>query len=656
MKHLLCFLAAASFSTLLSADTKVWLDETDLSMMTSGWQKARANTSVNGNPLKAGRKKFERGVGTHADSIMVFETNGNALSFEAEVAVDDEEINRGHGSVVFQVIADKKIVADTGVMKSREPPKKISVDLTGAKTVMLVVTGGGDGIDFDHADWCNAFFTVKDGTTIKPVKGGNFSDQLGIISPAIPAEPRINGAGAFGVRPTHPILYTLPVSGDRPMTLSAAGLPEGAKFDPATGMLSGAVAKPGHYPITFTAKNSKGSASRTIDLVVGETIALTPPMGWNSWNCFAGKVSDVNIRQAADAMKKSGLINHGWTYINIDDFWQNRPGETHDQTLIGPERDANGKIVCNKRFPDMKALTAYVHGLGLKIGLYSSPGPKTCGGCTGSYQHEWQDAETYAEWGFDYLKHDWCSYGGVPHESGLKGLMKPYILMSTALRAQNRDIILSLCQYGMGNVSAWGKMSGGQCWRTTGDIVDTWGSMINIANAQDGLELFTGPGSWNDPDMLIVGMVGWGNLHPTRLTPNEQYTHLSLWCLFSSPLLIGCDMTQLDAFTLSLLTNDEVLAINQDLLGKAAGRVARDENFDIWARPLADGGTAVGIVNKSLFPQNGIFKLKDAGLSGKYRMRDLWRQKDLGEIEGEYHLEVLGHATQFIKLSPVAAQ
>jgi alpha-galactosidase len=232
--------------------------------------------------------------------------------------------------------------------------------------------------------------------------------------------------------------------------------------------------------------------------------------------------------------------------------------------------------------------------------------------------------------------------------------MRPYLLMSAALRSQKRDIVHSLCQYGMGNVSTWGDRAGGQCWRTTGDITDTWDSMSQIADAQDGLELFSQPGSWNDPDMLIVGMVGWGSLHPTRLTQNEQYTHMSLWCLLCSPLLIGCDMTQFDAFTLNLLTNDEVLEVNQDPLGRQATRVQRTDASEVWAKKMEDGSLAVGLFNRSYLTGQVTVSLKTLGLTAPQRVRDLWRQKDLGTSSDTFTSEISGHGVQLLRLFPLA--
>jgi len=372
-------------------------------------------------------------------------------------------------------------------------------------------------------------------------------------------------------------------------------------------------------------------------------------MGWNSWNCFAGSVSAEKVKAAADEMIKKGLINHGWTYINIDDYWETKPG-SNDPTLQGDPRDQDGFIIPNKRFPDMKNLSSYIHSKGLKMGVYSSPGPLTCGGCTASFGYEEKDAQKYGEWGVDYLKYDWCSYKGNTYL--LADLMKPYLVMRDALNKNKRDIVFSLCQYGMGNVWEWGNKVGGNCWRTTGDIEDTWESMSEIGFNQTGHEKYAKPGNWNDPDMLVVGMVGWGpSLHPTHLLPNEQYTHISLWCLLSAPLLIGCDMTQLDDFTLGLLTNDEVIEVNQDPLGKQASRISKSGDFEIWAKELEDGSKAVGLFNRGDKKAEISADLNQLGFTGKITVRDLWRQKDLGKFDSQFKTMVASHGVVLVKIT-----
>ena len=643
---------AALMAGAASAEVRVWLDELSVTDMVCGWGEVAKNKSVGGNPLRIGTKTFERGVGTHSESLAIYKVDGKAVAFDAEVGIDAEVFPAGEGaaSVRFLVKADGRTVAKTDVLKGRRESVHLHADLAGVKMVELVVSEAGDGNTWDHANWADAYFTMKDGARPETVKLG--SEQLGILTPKAQASPRINGARIFGVRPGHEIIWRLPVSGERPLELSASGLPEGATFDSAKGILGGSVAKAGTYKITFTAKNAKGTASGVLKLVVGDKIALTPPMGWNSWNCFASAVTGQNIKDTIDVFDKSGLADYGWSYVNIDDYWEIKPTAKNDPTLQGPERQPDGTITVNKRFPSMKGLADYAHSKGLKIGLYSSPGPYTCGRCVASWRHEWQDAKTYADWGYDYLKYDWCSYGGVAVGEGHGKFILPYRLMGEALKAQNRDIVFSLCQYGMDNVSTWGESVGGNCWRTTGDITDTWGSMNGILHRQQWLWPYARPGAWNDPDMLVVGRLGWGRLRPTRLTPNEQYTHMSFWSILCSPLLIGCDLTQLDEFTMSLLTNAEVIETSQDELGAQAALVARDSGAEVWAKPMSDGSLVFALFNTCAFPMPVAVDFASLGLEGSWRVRDLWRQQDVGVVSGSYSAEVFVHATHLVRLFP----
>ena len=649
------FAAALAASGTLYADCRVWLDELPANRIESDWGTPRARRSVDGNPLSVGKTKFARGVGTHAESYAAYAVDGKAVSFEALVGMDDESVPPGDGSggasASFAVFADGRKVAASPVMRSGAAPFALKADLRGAKKVELVVSSAGDGINFDHADWADAFFTMQDGA--KPVPLSAAPEQLGILTPPPGPAPKINGPRVIGARPGRPVIWRLPVTGEKPMTLAAANLPAGMSFDPAKGILSGTAPARGTYAIEFTASNAKGSASRTVRLVSGDKIALTPPMGWNSWNCFASAVTAKDIENTIEVFDKSGLAEHGWSYVNIDDFWQNKPSARKDATLQGPERLPDGSIAVNKRFPSMKALADLAHSKGLKIGLYSSPGPYTCGGCVGSWKHEWQDAKTYADWGYDYLKYDWCSYERVKIGSGHGCYMLPYRLMGEAIKAQDRDIVFSLCQYGMGDVSTWGESVGGNCWRTTGDITDTWNSMWSICHKQKDMWPYARPGAWNDPDMLVVGRLGWGRLRPSRLTRNEQYTHISLWSVLCSPLLIGCDLTQLDDFTKSLLSNDEVIETNQDELGAQAARVACGPRAEIWAKPMSDGSLVFALVN--VHPRGNTRITVDfdsLGIEGRWRVRDLWRQKDLGTFSSSYQAEVLPHATQLVRMFP----
>jgi alpha-galactosidase len=615
------------------------------------WGDLRKDRSVDNHSLSIGGQSFERGLGTHANSTLRIALNGKAEQFLARVGVDDEVGRRG--SVTFRISSDDKILWESSVLRGGDPPQTVSVNLRGVSTLILSASDAGDGIEFDHANWADARIVMTRG---RPQAALPPAEHPKILTPKPSRKPRINGAKVFGARPGSPFLFTIAATGQRPMTFSAQGLPSGLQLDPNTGRITGAVKNEGEYPVTLRAQNSRGKAERALKIICGPRIGLTPALGWNSWNCFASAVSGENVKAAADAMVKSGLINHGWSYINIDDFWQVHR-DSKDPTLQGPKRDSEGRILPNPRFPDMKRLADYVHERGLRIGIYSSPGPWTCGGCVGSWQHEEQDAKQYAEWGFDYLKYDWCSYGEVIPGNwetySRNALQQPYRVMRDALDKVPRDILFSLCQYGAGNVWEWGAAVGGNSWRTTGDIVDTWSSMSRIGFNQAGHEPFAGPGHFNDPDMLVVGKVGWGpRLHPTRLTPNEQYTHISLWCLLASPLLIGCDMTQLDEFTLSLLTNDEVLEVNQDPLGRQAARVARIGQLEVWAKDMEDGSKAVGLFNRGEKKAVVTAKWSDLGLAGKHKVRDLWRQKNLGIFINEYHTSVPRHGVVLLKISP----
>jgi hypothetical protein len=467
-----------------------------------------------------------------------------------------------------------------------------------------------------------------------------------VLTPKPAAVPKINGAVIYGARPNRPFLYTIAATGERPMTFEAANLPKGLRLDRNTGIISGQAGTKGEYIVALTARNARGEAHRQLKIIIGDQISLTPPLGWNSWNCWGLTVSEDKVYASARVFREKGLMDHGWTYINIDDGWEIKGDSS------APKRDAQGRILTNEKFKDMKGLGDKIHALGLKFGIYSSPGPLTCGGYTASYEHELQDAQSYASWGIDYLKYDWCSYEKIAKNSTRDELKKPYVVMRRALDQVDRDIVYSLCQYGMGKVWEWGTEVGGNLWRTTGDITDSWESLRDIGFSQVENAPYAGPGHWNDPDMLVVGWVGWGpSLHPTRLTPDEQYAHISLWCLLSAPLLIGCDLERLDDFTLNLLTNDEVLALDQDPLGKQAVPKVKAGNIQVWVKELADGGKAVGIFNLGEDSQKYVLDLKSIGLEGKASVRDLWRQKDLGQFAGSFEAAVPSHGIILIKMS-----
>jgi alpha-galactosidase len=368
--------------------------------------------------------------------------------------------------------------------------------------------------------------------------------------------------------------------------------------------------------------------------------ATTPPMGWNSWNHFADKIDDAIVRAQADAMVSSGLRDAGYVYVNVDDTWQGK-------------RDSSGIIHSNARFPDMKALADYVHAKGLKFGIYSSPGRKTCGGFEGSLGHEQQDAATYAAWGVDFLKYDLCSFdvemrkakSAHPNDAdAAKNLMiEAYKKMADALNATGRPIIYSLCQYGVAEPWEWGPEIGASMWRTTNDIYDSYARMIVIGFGQAGLAKYSGPGHWNDPDMLEIGN--------GRMNPQEYRTHISLWAMLAAPLLAGNDLTRMTPETVALLTNREVIAIDQDPAGSQGERVRATGHVEIWARALADGSKAVGLFNVLDQPQTVEYDYKEFGFEGAVKVRDIWAAKDFVQVSAKQSVRILAHDVMLLRVS-----
>jgi alpha-galactosidase len=383
------------------------------------------------------------------------------------------------------------------------------------------------------------------------------------------------------------------------------------------------------------------AAAATFSAVIGAAsahaapadVAATPPMGWNSWNHFAAKVDDATVRAQADAMVKSGMRDAGYRYINIDDTWEGT-------------RDASGVIHPNAKFPDMKALADYVHSKGLKLGIYSSPGPKTCAGFEGSYGHEAQDAQTYAGWEIDYLKYDLCSLSepmiaAKNLDKAQEIQLAAYRKMDAALKATGRPMVYSLCQYGFYRPWRWAPSVGGNSWRTTGDIEDKFQRMLQIGLSQAGLSKFAGPGHWNDPDMLEVGNGG--------MTGIEYRTHMSLWALLAAPLLAGNDLSTMTPETTAILTNREIIAVDQDPAGLQGDRVKVEGGLEIWARPLAGGAKAVGLFNLSDQPAWLEVTFSELGFAGPVKARDLWEAKDLGAMTA-YKVQVPAHGVVMLRV------
>ena len=480
-----------------------------------------------------------------------------------------------------------------------------------------------------------------------------------ILTPKPGPAPKINGPAVYGARPGRPFLYRIPCTGVRPVRFAAKGLPAPLKLDASAGIISGQTPRQrGEYAVELQAVNQHGKTARRFKIVVGDTLALTPPMGWNDWYTHYDHVTDKLVRQAAGAMVASGMADYGYQFVNIDDCWMVQPGSDNPE-LKGEPRDADGAIRSNGRFPDMAALAAYIHSLGLKAGIYTGPGPRTCAGFTASYKHEEIDAQTFAKWGFDFLKYDWCSYTEVAGGKTLADYKRPYELMGGILPKMPRDIVFNLCQYGMGDVWNWGGDVGGHAWRTTGDLGLEKGSKlpgfysIGFKNAEH--DAAARPGRWNDPDYILIGSVG-DAFHndapprPTRLVPEEQYSYMSMWALMASPLIFSGDMNYLDAFTLNVLCNSEVIEVDQDLLGRQARIVRHTASEFVLAKPMEDGSLAVGLFNIGDHPAQLSVTWAELGLNGTRRVRDVWRQKDIGQASDKLTVEVNRHGVTLVRL------
>ncbi len=480
-----------------------------------------------------------------------------------------------------------------------------------------------------------------------------------IRTPKPSPAPRINAAPVFGVRPGHPFLYRIPATGERPIAFSADGLPAGLSLDAHTGQITGVLPQPAEYRVTLHARNARGAASKPFHIVVGDTIALTPPMGWNSWNHYAGRITGALVLENAKAMAESGLIDHGWTYINIDDTWQGQRGaEFH-------------AIQGNEKFPDLKGLCDAVHALGLKVGIYSTPWVQSYAGYTGgsamnaegtfekytgpkagkmnkkilpwaigTHSFAQNDAKQWAAWGIDYLKYDWN-----PNE------LPETKAMADALRGSGRDIVLSLSNATpFQNIAELSPLA--NSWRIAGDIKANWRSMTHEALTDEKWRPYARPGHWNDPDMLEIATK---EHNQPGLAPEEEYTHMTWWCLLSAPLLLGNDLSAMDDFTLNVLTNDEVIAIDQDERGEQAAAIATNGDLVVYTKKLADGSIAVGLFNLGTTPAKVTARWTDLKIESRHTVRDLWRQKNLGEFTDEFGLSVAPHSAELVRIAKSAS-
>jgi alpha-galactosidase len=460
--------------------------------------------------------------------------------------------------------------------------------------------------------------------------------------------PVFHGAKIVGNRPATEFLFTVPATGARPISFSAENLPEGLNIEASTGIIRGNVKNSGEYLVKIIAANAIGTAEEELKLVIGSKLCLTPPMGWNSWNVFTNTLNEKMVMEMADAMVNSGMRDLGYQYINMDDFWHALSRDSSGKPMADPAKFPNG----------IKYLADYVHSKGLKLGIYSDAGTKTCGKCFGGFQYEEIDAQTYAEWGIDLLKYDFCF---VPLKK--KEAIRRYAKMGLALKKSGRSIVYSICNWGLFKPWEWAQDVGGNYWRTTPDIFDTWKggnpfmmSTMKIVKRQKNIGAYAGPGHWNDPDMLIVGNYGKGKATGRNgmfkgMSDLEYQSHMSLWAMMCAPLLSSCDLRSMNDTTKNILMNGELLAINQDVLGEQAMLLKRKSGIWVYRKSMSDGSVALAIFNTT--GQEKIYKLKNSLLNEEHdwRVRNIWKHADEEILKSEISLTVKAHETIVLRLA-----
>ncbi len=590
-----------------------------------------------------------KGISSRGAAEIAFDLHRTGTELTGMVGVDDEVMQTYRGPAEGVVYGDGKLLWRSGPLKVGAVPEKFTLDVRGVSQLELLIETSGDDAYTTHIDWLftKVFYTGSAPENIDPPA---LPSERIILTPKSAETPRITGARVFGVRPGSPFLFTITATGRRPMTFSAVDLPTGLNLDSATGQITGQLVDRGEHLVKLGASNGLGRTERTLRIVVGDEIALAPAMGWSSWNAWGANIDQSKVLAAAHALVDSGLSQHGFSYVNIDDTWQ------------GPRGGSFQGLQGNSKFPDLKGMCALIHKLGLKVGIYSTPWTVSYAGYPGSSSDHpdgaWdqkrdadgprhfgahsflkQDAQQWAAWGIDYLKCDW--YPPDPAHAQK---------VATALRESGRDIDFSL------SCDADFKFAPGypgvvNSWRTTTDIQDTWPLLCGIAFSEDRWAPYVGPGHWIDPDMMEIGDVTNGQPeHPSRLTPDEQYLHVSMWCLLSAPLILGCDLSNLDDFTRGLVTNDEVLDIDQDPMGMPGRCLLRQGYLQVWGKKLENGGMALGFFNLGRQELTAKLNLSQLGLKGAQQIRDLWRQKDLGTFDQTFSTSIHPHGVILVRL------
>lgn len=660
MKYCYIFFCLSFINLSVQAqENRVYADDLVIKAFSEGIPSIAGKTNAAGDSIRIQRKVYKRGIGVQSLSVLTFLVDQQATRFHSLIAPDDAA--NAENRYTFYVVADRKVLYESAEMAVGDIPKVVDVDVSSVKRVGLLVRVKSLSLQRSMADWADAYFVMNGNAQPKQIPNDG---EKYILTPKASDFPRINSPVLFGARPGNPFFYAIAASGAGKLQYACTNLPKGLTLDPVSGIITGNVSTPGTYVVGLEVKNAKGIVKKNLRIEIGDMISLTPPIGWNGWNSWARNIDQEKVIASTDAMIAKGLKSHGWSYINIDDAWEGyRGGEFN---AIQP----------NEKFPTWQKMIDYIHSKGLKLGVYSTPMVTTYAGYAGAsslfpkgdfpdsvrankrsyryigpYRFEVADAKQMAKWGVDYLKYDW------------RIEVKSTEIMSEALRNSGRDIHYSISNSApFANAKDWARLT--NSYRTGPDIRDSWTSLYISAFENERWNPFVGPGHWADPDMMIVGNVTTGSdMHPTRLTPDEQYSHISLFSLLAAPLLIGCPIDQLDDFTLNLLSNDEVIEINQDPLGKPADKLKTVNGVQVWLKKLSNGDYGLGLFNvanwgnspETFFrwgdekPADFSINLADIGLKGDYIFHDVWSQKDVFRGQ-QWTGQIPHHGVKFFRI------
>lgn len=653
----------------LAAQQIANIEDLDISKISQTLERPR--TTGSHSAISIAGISFQSSIQTRAKSRLYIQLDGKAQSFSALGGIPDSartslvDFRGVVGPVEFLVYGDRKLLVHSGTIKQGDPAVPLQASLAGVHELELAV----DGPDGAFANWVKAQikYTGRTPQTVFPPEERNVvrvSQQ--------PSEPRINGAMVVGIRPGTPLLYTIAATGKRPMQFEAKQLPAGLRLDPSSGIITGSLSNNAKYNVILSAKNAFGHAERTLQIVVGDKIALTPIMGWNSWNVTEGLISETVIEETANAMVADGLRDVGYQYIDLDDQW------------VVSRDEAGRPVVDPVRFPHgLHAVADYLHARGFKLGIYSTPSATTCGGYPGSLGYEQIDVSTWISWGIDLLKYDACS------DMDYHQQLERYARMGDLLEKSGRSIVYSLS----GPPAKIGEQVKAQLWRTAGDIRDAWhlqsGDGIidcfdwqfahkDVDYGNVDVIKFQHPGAWNDPDLLVVGIYGKGasaDDHAAKGATDVEYrTQMSLWAMLSAPLLVTADLRIISPAALEMLTNPEVIDIDQDALGREptlASQQGGPQSWpteqdgsspdlpktlhsaeEVWSKDLADGSKALALLNRSEQTATITARWSDLGLSSPQRVRDLWQRKDIGVFKDRFSSTVPAHGTVLIRIWP----